>query len=42
MAIAVAGLGARSPVTVDGIEAADVSFPAFVRTLSELGARIDP
>jgi 3-phosphoshikimate 1-carboxyvinyltransferase len=41
MAIAVAGLGARSPVTVDGIEAADVSFPAFVRTLSELGARID-
>jgi 3-phosphoshikimate 1-carboxyvinyltransferase len=42
MAIAVAGLAAASPVTVDGIEAADVSFPAFVAALSSLGARIEP
>jgi 3-phosphoshikimate 1-carboxyvinyltransferase len=42
MAIAVGGLGAGGPVTVDGIEAADVSFPGFVRTLSALGARLEP
>jgi 3-phosphoshikimate 1-carboxyvinyltransferase len=42
MAIAAGGLGARGPVTVDGIEAADVSFPGFVRTLSALGARLEP
>ena len=40
--IAVGGLGAGGPVTVDGIEAADVSFPGFVRTLSALGARLEP
>ena len=42
MAIAVGGLGAGGPVTVDGIEAGDVSFPGFVRTLSALGARLEP
>lgn len=42
MAIAVGGLGAGGPVTVDGIEAADVSFPGFVQTLSALGARLEP
>jgi 3-phosphoshikimate 1-carboxyvinyltransferase len=42
MALAVAALGARGPVTVDGMEAADVSFPGFVRTLASLGAGIEP
>jgi 3-phosphoshikimate 1-carboxyvinyltransferase len=41
MALAVAALGASGPVEIDGIEAADVSFPGFVRTLSALGARIE-
>jgi 3-phosphoshikimate 1-carboxyvinyltransferase len=41
MALAVAALGAEGPVTVEGIEAADVSFPGFVRTLSSLGARVE-
>ena len=41
MAIAVAGLGARGSVTVDRVEAADVSFPGFVRALAALGARIE-
>jgi 3-phosphoshikimate 1-carboxyvinyltransferase len=41
MALTVAGLAARSPVEVEGIEAADVSFPGFVETLRRLGARID-
>jgi 3-phosphoshikimate 1-carboxyvinyltransferase len=42
MAIAVAGFGARGPVTVEGIEAADVSFPGFVESLSALGATFEP
>jgi 3-phosphoshikimate 1-carboxyvinyltransferase len=41
MAVVVASLAARSPVTVEGIEAADVSFPGFVETLRALGARIE-
>jgi 3-phosphoshikimate 1-carboxyvinyltransferase len=41
MAIAVASLAARSPVAVEGMEAADVSFPRFVETLKALGARIE-
>lgn len=41
MAIAVAALGASEPVTVEGMEAADVSFPGFVGTLAALGARIE-
>lgn len=41
MALVVAALGARSPVEVDGVEAADVSFPGFVETLRSLGARIE-
>ena len=40
MALCVAGLGARSPVEVEGVEAADVSFPGFVQTLRALGARV--
>jgi 3-phosphoshikimate 1-carboxyvinyltransferase len=42
MALAVAGLAARGPVTIEGMEAADVSFPGFVRTLVDLGAGIEP
>jgi len=41
MAMAVAALGARGPSRVDGVEAADVSFPGFVETLGRLGARIE-
>lgn len=42
MAFAVSALGARGIVEVDGMESADVSFPGFARTLSSLGASIDP
>jgi 3-phosphoshikimate 1-carboxyvinyltransferase len=42
MAVAVAGLAADGPVTVEGVEAADVSFPGFVPALRTLGARIEP
>ena len=41
MALAVAGLAARGPVVVDGIEAAEVSFPGFEALLVALGARIE-
>jgi len=41
MALAVAALAARGPVEVDGIEAAEVSFPGFDRLLVALGARIE-
>jgi len=40
MALAIAGMGARGPVEVEGMEAADVSFPGFVALLVRLGARI--
>lgn len=41
MAMAVAALGARGPSRIDGMDAADVSFPGFVPTLDRLGARIE-
>jgi 3-phosphoshikimate 1-carboxyvinyltransferase len=41
MAIAAGALGATGTVSIDGMEAADVSFPGFVATLSALGARIE-
>jgi 3-phosphoshikimate 1-carboxyvinyltransferase len=41
MAAAVAGLGARAEVEVEGAEVADVSFPGFVETLRGLGASIE-
>ncbi|MFL5766537.1 MAG: 3-phosphoshikimate 1-carboxyvinyltransferase [Actinomycetota bacterium] len=41
MAFAVAGTAAREETSVDGIEAAEVSFPGFVGTLHELGAETD-
>lgn len=41
MAMAVAALAARGPSKIDGMDAADVSFPGFVATLDRLGARIE-
>jgi 3-phosphoshikimate 1-carboxyvinyltransferase len=41
MATAAVGLGATEPVTVDGIEAAEVSFPGFVDILRALGANVE-
>ena len=41
MAMAVAALGAHAPSRIDGMEAADVSFPGFAETLGRLGARIE-
>src|SRR3954464_10624939 len=41
MAMAVAALGARRPSRIDGMDAADISFPGFVATLGGLGARIE-
>jgi 3-phosphoshikimate 1-carboxyvinyltransferase len=38
MAMAVAGLAARAPVSVSGAEMMDESFPGFVNTLRSLGA----
>lgn len=40
MAMAVAGLAAREPVTVEGAEMIDESFPGFVETLRGLGGDI--
>ena len=41
MAATVAGLAARGPVSVEGMESAEVSFPGFARTLLELGADVE-
>jgi 3-phosphoshikimate 1-carboxyvinyltransferase len=41
MAFAVAGLAAEGAVTVEGMEAADVSFPGFAKALVDLGARVE-
>jgi 3-phosphoshikimate 1-carboxyvinyltransferase len=41
MAMAVAALAADGPSRIDGVEAAEVSFPGFVRTLRSLGARLE-
>jgi 3-phosphoshikimate 1-carboxyvinyltransferase len=41
MALAVGALAAREPVTIEGIEAAEVSFPGFLRTLRSLGAEVE-
>jgi 3-phosphoshikimate 1-carboxyvinyltransferase len=42
MAFAVSGIAASGPVVVEGLEAAEISFPGFGRTLAALGARIEP
>jgi 3-phosphoshikimate 1-carboxyvinyltransferase len=41
MAFAVAALSADAPSEIEGIEAADVSFPGFVEALSALGASVE-
>jgi 3-phosphoshikimate 1-carboxyvinyltransferase len=41
MAFVVAALAATGPSTVDGVEAADVSFPGFAGTLRGLGAPVE-
>lgn len=41
MSLAVSGLAASGPVEIEGIEAADVSFPGFLPLLERLGARVD-
>ena len=42
MAFTVAALAASGPSTIEGAEAADVSFPGFVDTLRGLGASLEP
>jgi 3-phosphoshikimate 1-carboxyvinyltransferase len=41
MAAFVGALGASGPVTIEGIEAADVSFPGFVATMRALGVEVE-
>lgn len=41
MAFVVAALAASGPCEIDGVEAADVSFPGFAGVLSALGASIE-
>ena len=41
MAAAVSALAARKPTTIEGIEAAEVSFPGFVDVLRALGAQVE-
>ncbi len=41
MAAAVSALAAKGPVAIEGVDAAEVSFPGFVPTLIALGARIE-
>lgn len=41
MALVVASLAADGPCEIDGVEAADVSYPGFVGALAALGARIE-
>ena len=42
MALTVAALGARTPSRIDGVDAADVSFPGFIESLRALGAPLEP
>jgi 3-phosphoshikimate 1-carboxyvinyltransferase len=42
MALVVAALGGRGPSRIDGVEAADVSFPGFVGTMRALGVALEP
>jgi len=41
MALTVAALAAAGPSVVEGIEAAEVSFPGFAALLRALGARVE-
>ncbi len=40
MALAIAGLASQEPVTVEGAEVIDESFPTFVETLRKLGGQL--
>jgi 3-phosphoshikimate 1-carboxyvinyltransferase len=42
MAFAVAATAAREETTIEGMEAADVTFPGFLGALRQLGAKVDP
>jgi 3-phosphoshikimate 1-carboxyvinyltransferase len=42
MAFAIAALAGEGPSEVDGMEAADVSFPGFLAALRRLGADLEP
>jgi 3-phosphoshikimate 1-carboxyvinyltransferase len=42
MALIVAALAARTRSTIDGVDAADVSYPRFAETLRALGAKVEP
>ena len=42
MALTVAALGARTSSRIDGVDAADVSFPGFVASMRALGALVEP
>ena len=41
MAFAIAGVGADGPIEVDGMEAADVSFPGFADALRSAGVGVE-
>jgi 3-phosphoshikimate 1-carboxyvinyltransferase len=41
MAFAVAGAGADGPCEIDGMEAADVSFPGFLPALRSIGIGVE-
>jgi 5-enolpyruvylshikimate-3-phosphate synthase len=41
MALAVAGLASKKPVTVQGAEMIQESFPGFVEALNTLGGRLE-
>jgi 3-phosphoshikimate 1-carboxyvinyltransferase len=41
MAFAVAGAGADAPCEIEGVEAAEVSFPGFVSALGSIGLRVE-
>jgi 3-phosphoshikimate 1-carboxyvinyltransferase len=42
MALTIAAMGARSASRIDGVEAAEISFPGFVAMLRAVGAEVEP
>jgi 3-phosphoshikimate 1-carboxyvinyltransferase len=41
MAVAIGGLASRGPVSIDGMQSEEVSFPGFVQVLRGLGANVE-
>ena len=41
MALSIGALASRGPVSIEGMQSADVSFPGFVGVLRELGADVE-